>query len=97
MYYSTPRVPVSFSLISLKAKKWEWVSGSLTKVSIAYDSPSNTLSVVVTYGNGKFSTIAQILYLEALLPNTVRFGISAASITGTAHDIHSWSLSTLAL
>ena len=68
----------------------------MTKVSIAYNSPSNTLSVV-TYANGKFSTIAQILDLEALLPNTVKFGISAASITGTTHDIHSWSLSTSAL
>jgi len=79
------------SLISLKVKKWEWVSGSLTQVSIAYDSSTNTLSVVVTYANGKISTIAQIVDLETVLPNTVRFGISGASITGTAHDIHSWS------
>jgi len=82
------------SLISLKVVKWEWVSGSLTQVSIAYDSPSNTLSVVVTYANGKFSTIAQIVDLKAVLPNMVRFGLSGASITGVAHDIHSWSLST---
>jgi len=79
------------SLISLKVVKWEWVSGSLTQVSIAYDSPSNTLSVVVTYANGKISTIAQIVDLKTVLPNTVRFGISGASVTGTAHDIHSWS------
>lgn len=85
------------SLISLKVVKWEWVSGSLTQVSIAYDSPSNTLSVIVTYANGKFSTIAQIVDLKTVLPNTVRFGISGASVTGTAHDIHSWSFSTSAL
>jgi len=82
------------SLISLKTVNWQFASGSLTKVSIAYDSSSNTLSVVVTYANGKFSTIAQIVDLKAVLPNMVRFGLSGASITGFAHDIHSWSLTT---
>jgi len=52
------------------------------------------LSVVVTYANGEISTISQIVDLKAVLPNKVRFGLSAASIIGFAHDIHSWSLTT---
>lgn len=82
------------SLISLKTVNWQFASGSLTNVSIAYDSSSNTLSVVVTYANGTFSTIAQIVDLKTVLPNKVRFGLSGASITGFKYDIHSWSLTT---
>ncbi|RHN81324.1 putative concanavalin A-like lectin/glucanase domain-containing protein [Medicago truncatula] len=84
------------SIISTKIVEWdwEWVSESLNQVSIAYDSPSNTLSVVVIHANGKIVTIADIVDLKTVLPNTVRFGLSAASVTGIAHDIHSWSIST---
>ncbi|XP_058763818.1 non-seed lectin-like [Vicia villosa] len=79
------------SLISTKTVKWNWVSGSLTKVTIIYDSPSNALTVVVTYANGKISTISQAVDLKAVLPNIVRIGFSATSINGAAHNIHSWS------
>ncbi|CAK8573005.1 unnamed protein product [Lathyrus sativus] len=79
------------SLISTKTVRWNWVNGSLNKVSIIYDSPSNALTVVVTYANGQISTISQGVDLKAVLPNKVRIGFSSTSITGVAHDIHSWS------
>ncbi|CAK8573008.1 unnamed protein product [Lathyrus sativus] len=79
------------SLISTKTVKWNWVSGSLNKVSIIYDSPSNALTAVITYENGQISTISQEIDLKAVLPNNVRIGFSATSITGVAQEIHSWS------
>lgn len=81
------------SLISSKIVEWEWVSGSLTQVSVAYDFPSKTLSVLVTYDNRKIATLAQIIDLKTVLPNTIRLGLAGASITATAHDIYSWSIS----
>ncbi|CAL5209091.1 unnamed protein product [Lathyrus oleraceus] len=82
------------SLISLKTERWNWVNGSSTKVTIIYDSPSNTLTVVVTYANGQISTISQNIDLKAVLPKDVRLGFSSTSITGVAHDIHSWSFTS---
>ncbi|CAI8603986.1 unnamed protein product [Vicia faba] len=80
------------SLISMKTEKWNWVSGSLTKATIKYDSPSSTLSAVVTNENGQSITIAQVVDLKTVLPNIVRVGLSATSITGVAHNIHKWSI-----
>ncbi|CAK8573004.1 unnamed protein product [Lathyrus sativus] len=79
------------SIISTKTVKYNLMSGSLTKVIIIYDSPSNTLSAVVIYENGKISTIAQVIDLKTVLPNTVQIGLSAATLTGESYHIHSWS------
>ncbi|XP_058760874.1 non-seed lectin-like [Vicia villosa] len=82
------------SLISLKTEKWNWVSDSLTKVTITYDSPSNELSALVTYENGEYTSIAQAVDLKTVLPNIVKIGFSATSKTGVAHNIHSWSFAS---
>jgi len=81
------------SLISTKIAEWEWVSGSLSEVSVAYDFPSKTLSVLVNYANRRIATLVKIVDLKTVLPNTVRLGLAGASITATAHDIHSWLIS----
>ncbi|CAI8603984.1 unnamed protein product [Vicia faba] len=84
------------SLISTKTVRLRWsrLNGSLTKVTIIYDSPSNTLTAVVTYENGQIITISQEVDLKTVLPNTVRIGLSATSITALAFDIHSWSFTS---
>lgn len=84
------------SLISLKVMKWEWVSGSLNEVSIAYDSPSNTLSVVATNSNGQISTLADVVDLKAVLPENVRVGFSGTvtDVGRQLQHIHSWSFTS---
>lgn len=81
------------SLISLKTVKWNRVSGALVDVNISYDNLSKTLNVVVSYPDGTFSTIAQVIDLKEVLPHTVRIGFSAATLNTTRqlHHIHSWS------
>ncbi|CAK8573006.1 unnamed protein product [Lathyrus sativus] len=82
------------SIISTKTVEWNLVSGSLTTVTIIYDSPSNTLSAVVTHENNQIFTIAQVIDLKAVLPNTVQIGLSAATLTGESYNIHSWSFTS---
>jgi hypothetical protein len=81
------------SLISLKKIKWNRVNGALVDVNISYDNLSKTLNVVVSYPDGTFSTIAQVIDLKAELPNTVRIGFSAATSRGAGqlNNLHSWS------
>ncbi|RHN81329.1 putative concanavalin A-like lectin/glucanase domain-containing protein [Medicago truncatula] len=87
------------SLISLRTVKWNRVSGALVDVNISYDSLSKTLNVIVSYPDGTFSTIAQVIDLKAVLPDTVRIGFSGTSSSvGTnltqvrqLQYIHSWS------
>ncbi|CAI8603987.1 unnamed protein product [Vicia faba] len=80
------------SLISLKTREWNWVSGSLTTVSITYNSPSNKLSARVRSETGELSSIEQVVDLKTVLPNIVRIGFSATSITAVAHNIHEWAV-----
>ncbi|CAK8573007.1 unnamed protein product [Lathyrus sativus] len=82
------------SLISTKTVRYNYLSGSLTNVTIIYDSPSNTLTAVVTYANGQFSTISQEVDLKAVLPKTVKVGFSATSTIAVALNIHSWSFTS---
>ncbi|CAL5209080.1 unnamed protein product [Lathyrus oleraceus] len=84
------------SIISTKTVRlrWRWVNGLLTKVSIIYDSSSNTLSALVTYESGRISTIAQVVDLKTVLPNIVQIGLSAATLTNQSYNIHSWSFTS---
>ncbi|KAI5399538.1 hypothetical protein KIW84_064752 [Lathyrus oleraceus] len=82
------------SSISTKTVKYNFVSGSLTKVTIIYDSPSNTLTAVITYENGQISTISQKVDLKAVLPKDVSVGFSATSTIAVSHNIHSWSFTS---
>jgi hypothetical protein len=82
------------SIISTKTVRYNLVSGSLTKVTIIYDSPSSTLSAVITYENGQISTIAQDIDLKTFLPNNVQIGLSAATLTGESYYVHSWSFTS---
>jgi len=84
------------SLISLKTVKWNRVSGALVDVNISYDNLSKTLNVVVYYPDGTFTTIAQVIDLKAVLPDTVRIGFSAATTTAARqlHHLHSWSFNS---
>ncbi|XP_013459893.2 putative bark agglutinin LECRPA3 [Medicago truncatula] len=87
------------SVISSRTTPWNRVSGSLVKVSIIYDSLSNTLSVAATDNNGQISTVAHAVDLKAVLPQNVRVGLSATVTSGgrQLQNIHSWSFtSTLA-
>jgi len=87
------------SLISSRTTPWNRVSGSLVKVSIIYDSLSNTLSVAATNNNGQISTVAHVVDLKAVLPKNVRVGLSASGTSSgrQLQQIHSWSFtSTLA-
>jgi len=86
------------SLISLKTVKWNRVSGALVDVNISYDNLSKTLNVIVSYPDGTFSTIAQVIDLKAVLPDTVMIGFSGTSSVSTNSTeirqrqyIHSWS------
>ncbi|KEH43376.1 legume lectin beta domain protein [Medicago truncatula] len=89
-------VGVEFDAFSVK---WNRVSGALVDVNISYDSLSKTLNVIVSYPDGTFSTIAQVIDLKAVLPDTVRIGFSGTSSSvGTnltqvrqLQYIHSWS------
>ncbi|CAL5209092.1 unnamed protein product [Lathyrus oleraceus] len=82
------------SLISTKTVRYNFVSGSLTNVTIIYDSPSNTLTAVITYENGQISTISQNVDLKAVLPKDVSVGFSATSTIAVSHNIHSWSFTS---
>jgi len=87
------------SVISARTTPWNRVSGSLLKVSIVYDSSSNTLSVLVTNNYGQISTVAHDVDLKAVLPQNVRVGFSGTvtSVGRELQHIHSWSFtSTLA-
>ena len=87
------------SVISARTTPWNRVSGSLVKVSIIYDSLSNTLSVAATNNNGQISTVAHVVDLKAVLPQNVRVGLSATVTSGgrQLQHIQSWSFtSTLA-
>jgi hypothetical protein len=75
------------SLISLKTTPWNRVNRALVCVSIAYDSNSKTLSVVLTDNNGQLSTVAQVVDFKDVLPETVRIGFSA-STSGPSRQLH---------
>ncbi|XP_058765214.1 nodule lectin-like [Vicia villosa] len=82
------------SLISTKTVRYNWENGSFTRVSIIYDSPSNALTAIVFYENNQFSTIAQVIDLKTVLPDAVRVGLSATSVTDVSYNIHSWSFTS---
>nr|AAP03086.1 lectin [Galega orientalis] len=88
------------SLISLKTTTWNKVSSvssnTWVKVSIAYDSLSKTLSVVVIGENGQITTVDQVVDLKDVLPETVSVGFSASTSKNARqiHLIHSWSFSS---
>jgi hypothetical protein len=63
------------------------VNRALVCVSIAYDSNSKTLSVVLTDNNGQLSTVAQVVDFKDVLPETVRIGFSA-STSGPSRQLH---------
>jgi hypothetical protein len=85
------------SLYSAKVMKWRWVYGTVTyvKVKIIYDSPSSTLTVVVTDEDGQVSTLSQMLDLKWLLPEMAMVGISGAAGISQMNDIFSWSFSSV--
>lgn len=84
------------SVMSLNLEKWNRVSGALEKAIIIYDSPTKTLSVVVTHQNGKITTVAQQIDLKVVLPKEVSVGFSATTWNThrERHDIHSWSFTS---
>ena len=84
------------SVISSRTTPWNRVSGSLVKVSIFYDPPSNTLSVVATNSNGQISTLADVVDLKAVLPENVRVGLSGtvSAVGRQLQHIHSWSFTS---
>jgi hypothetical protein len=84
------------TVISSRTTPWNRVSGSLVKVSITYDSPSNTLSVVATNSNGQISTLADVVDLKAVLPENVRVGFSGTvtNVGRQLQHIHSWSFTS---
>ena len=67
------------SLISTKAAPWNPANGVLVTVNIIYDSLSKTLSVSLTDTNGQVSTVAQVVDLQDVLPETVNVGLSAST------------------
>ncbi|CAJ2629416.1 unnamed protein product [Trifolium pratense] len=85
------------SIKSLKTKPWKRVNLALVKVSIAYDSDSKILSVVLTDDLGQLSTVAQVVDFKDALPETVRVGFSAATSTLSrqVHNIHSWDFTSI--
>ncbi|XP_045792891.1 putative bark agglutinin LECRPA3 [Trifolium pratense] len=85
------------SLYSAKIMKWRWVYGygTLLKVNIIYDSPSSTLTVVVTDDDGEISTLSQMLDLKWLLPEMAVIGISGSSGFLQINDILSWSFTSV--
>ncbi|MCH79900.1 lectin [Trifolium medium] len=85
------------SIKSLKTKPWKRVNLALVKVSIAYDSDSKILSVVLSDDLGQLSTVAQVVDFKDVLPETVRIGFSAATsaLMRQVHNIHSWDFSSI--
>lgn len=84
------------SLISSKTVVWKPLTDRHVKVSIAYDSSSKILSVVLTDDNGQFATVAQVVDLKAVLPETVTIGISASTseFCRQIHNIYAWSFTS---
>ncbi|GAU50952.1 hypothetical protein TSUD_411400 [Trifolium subterraneum] len=84
------------SIISLKTTPWKRVSGALVDVSIAYDSNSNILSVVLSDDQDQLSTVAQVVDFKDVLPENVRIGFSASTslLHAQYHKINSWSFSS---
>ncbi|CAK8573010.1 unnamed protein product [Lathyrus sativus] len=82
------------SIYSTKCTEWKLVPAYLVKVEIAYDSPTSTMTVVVTDEFGNTSKLSQIFDLKCVLSDTVLVGISGSSRIAQAHDIHSWSFSS---
>ncbi|PNX91125.1 bark agglutinin lecrpa3-like protein [Trifolium pratense] len=85
------------SLMSLKTATWNRVNHALVSVSIAYDSNSKILSVVLTDNNGQLSTVAHVVDFKEVLPETVRIGFSASTSgpSRQVHTIQSWSFSSV--
>ncbi|MCH80049.1 legume lectin beta domain protein [Trifolium medium] len=84
------------SLYSAKIMKWRWVYGygTILKANIKYDSPSSTLTVVVTDDDGQISTLSQQLDLKWLLPEMAVIGISGSGMFQT-NSILSWSFTSV--
>jgi hypothetical protein len=85
------------TVFSLKHTKWDRVSQALVEVTIIYDSQLQTLSVILKDSTGQFLTVAQVVDLRYVLPETVRIGFSA-STSGPSrqlHTIQSWSFSSV--
>jgi hypothetical protein len=68
------------------------VSQALVEVTIIYDSQLQTLSVILKDNTGQFLTVAQVVDLRYVLPETVRIGFSN-TLTRIIQrlTIHSWS------
>ncbi|MED6203692.1 hypothetical protein PIB30_001937 [Stylosanthes scabra] len=85
------------SVISTRTTQWGRVSGTVVKVTVAYDSSSKVLSAIALNGNGDITTISQVVDLRrgANLPERVKFGISSATGLGRqVHLIRSWSFTS---
>jgi hypothetical protein len=80
------------TVFSLKHTKWDRVSQALVEVTIIYDSQLQTLSVILKDSTGQFLTVAQVVDLRYVLPETVRIGFSN-TLTRVIQrlTIHSWS------
>jgi hypothetical protein len=85
------------SLISSKIGTWNTEIGVLFNVNIIYDSLSKTLSVSLIDELGQVSTVAQVVDLKDVLPETVSIGLSAATSTGhrQIHVIETWSFKSI--
>ncbi|AES70059.2 putative concanavalin A-like lectin/glucanase domain, legume lectin [Medicago truncatula] len=85
------------SLISSKIGSWKSETGVLYNVRIIYDSLSKTLSVSLTDENGQVSTVAQVVDLKDVLPETVSIGLSASTSANLRqkHVIKTWSFNSI--
>jgi len=85
------------SLISTKTAPWNPANGVLVTVNIIYDSHSKTLSVALTDTNGQVSTIAQVVDLKDVLPETVNVGLSASTsqICRQINVIETWTFTSI--
>ncbi|GAU43172.1 hypothetical protein TSUD_301380 [Trifolium subterraneum] len=85
------------SFYSVKIMKWRWLyeSSTILTVNIIYDSPSSTLTVVVTDYDGQISTLSQMLDLKWLLPEMAVIGISGSSGSCQLNEIYSWSFTSV--
>jgi hypothetical protein len=83
------------SLYSTKIMSWRYKDFTIVTISIIYNSLSSTLTVVATDEDGQISTLSQQLDLKWLLPEMVVVGISASSGIAQAHDIYSWSFTSV--
>jgi hypothetical protein len=79
----------------LKTTPWKRVNEVLVEVSIAYDSNSKILSVVLSDDLQQLSTVAQVVDFKDVLPETVKIGFSASNSAGQRHNIHSWAFSSI--